>query len=380
MFFAVGEGGLELVSDFRIRVIRSSKLSPSLLVSASKLILYLARIDLIVDLDLNVYDRAVNLFHEDVSLDDRYIRKHQESLVALLYYSRLCGLLKPYSLPAAPLLSILNRHNAIISGSAALWLLHPDSFIPGDLDIYVGGGASAPLIRDIIELSSQSYYLDESVKTEPCDYSLCDGIDTVHWLRHKTEPEDRHVNVIVVVGDDPLVAVFNFDGTHVMNFITSTGFGSAYPSLTMDKRSLLNCPPTRLFSRVGWKAKYQARGFTFTQNYLSFDVPHTCTVDASCPNTARHLRDSHMLYISFLRPGLKVEHALRHEYRNNISWQLHSSCAPERGRTGTLFSDSTAGYVFDITMVRFPFLSYLFAVNFCAPQEPMIRRRGACAC
>lgn len=291
-----------------------------------------ASVDLISEIDSEVYDRILSMLYEGSLSDVRQLSKYHDTMVARMFYGRFCRIIHPFHLDGGTLLLLLRKHSAVISGSAALLMLHPGDFVPGDLDIFVTSARAVSLVLSLVITSNLSYYLCASSESPPHAYDWCNGVEAVHWLRHRTTA--HKINVVVVTGHDPLLTIVQFDATHVMNFITCTGFGSAYPRLTMDKVSLLNSPSQEIFARPGWVEKHRLRGFRVEQNMNNLPgyTPHSCTVDPSCPNTIRHIRDHRMMYASFQVPGIAVEHALPSGYSGNIAWGLHSSCGVLRGR------------------------------------------------
>lgn len=304
--------------------------------------------DLISNVAPEVYDRVLNMLHAGTLSDIRQLSKYHDTMVARMFYGRLCSVLEPFHFEAASFLSVLGEHNAVLSGSAALLMIHPNDFPPGDLDIFVPGPRSIPLVSSIILLSHHTYSLTPSAPDRSADYQWSGGVDSVHWLKHIAT--DQRINIIVVKGSDPLVSIAQFDATHAMNFITSTGFGSLYPQLTVSKLSLLNLDPSRYSSRPEWAEKYRTRGYIIESDVSHLPVygDHRCTTDPSCPNTVRHIRDHHMLYISFLVPNERVQHTLRPSYTSNVAWGLHAACKPKRGREGTMFLGSSGGFACSI--------------------------------
>lgn len=288
------------------------------------------------------------MLYEDTIAIIRQLSRFHNGMVSGYFYARFIRIVVPFGLNGRKLLRIMRQSKAIISGSAALLMLHPGAFIPGDLDIYVTAAEAVGLVMDIV--TSTSYTFTNSIQHKALDYKNTGGIRSVHLLEHTTL--DKKIHIVVVTGKDPLLTVMQFDATLAMNFITPTGFGCAYPRLTMAKRGLANITSRISYGRPDWLEKYKKRHFKIERRLENFDEPiiHQCTVNPSCPKTPRHTRDAHMMYFDFKINGEPVRHTL-HEYRGNILWGLKASCGTERGRFDkSSFGNWSAGYTYDISL------------------------------
>lgn len=307
-----------------------------------------AHIDYISQLEPHIYDKILDMLYEDTMAIIRQLSRFHNGMVSGYFYARFLRIVVPFGLDGKKLLRLMSRSQSIISGSAALLMLHPGAFIPGDLDIYVTAAEAVGLVMDLI--SSTPYEFSKTIQHKPCDYKNTGGIRTVHWLAHATL--NKEINIIVVTGKDPLMTVMQFDATHVMNFITPTGFGCAYPRLTMAKLGLVNALSMIAVSKPNWVKKYDDRRFRIEHKLGDFPRPiiHQCTINPSCPQTPRHTRDAHMMYFDFKIHGEPIRHAL-HEYRGNVLWGLMAACGIERGQfRKSRYGNWTAGYVYEISM------------------------------
>lgn len=169
---------------------------------------------------------------------------------------------------------MLHRHNAVLSGSAALRVAFPDNWEAGDLDFYCPATEFADFCRDLRRFG---YVSTRPVVKTP--YWKCSaGIRRIAYLANSVT--GTTVNVIESTTESPLTPIFFFHSTVVMNVVSADGVTSFYPSLTNDKKGEL----IRLSSRSGIDralglcnflddsrrrrnehalAKYRTRGYSF---------------------------------------------------------------------------------------------------------------------
>ncbi|KAJ7753757.1 hypothetical protein B0H16DRAFT_1263496, partial [Mycena metata] len=193
-------------------------------------------------------------------------------------------------------LALLRTTRSIVSGSAALLMVTDLEFIPGDLDIYT------PLSQEesaMVIVQTQMKYLPITSRM-PRGYPDNSGILKVHRL----EKGHRSMNVIIVQGEDPTVAIFHFHSTVVMNCLTGFGLYCAYPSLTLSDVGVINLPVVLREMGVRRNAeecfdKYRMRGVTLVNDVkkLSRHTRHDCRRDAECPHTIRSTVDGRGLYV-----------------------------------------------------------------------------------
>lgn len=297
--------------------------------------------DSISDLLPDVYDKILDLMDIFAIAQFRQSSRLHNSMVGGYFYEHFLHIIAPFGLEGKQFLKLLKKTGAIVSGSAALLMLFPNSFVPGDLDIFVT--ATDALILSMEIIINYDYVFSQSIGFGPNAYPNTATIKAVHWLKHPTT--DKKINIIVVTGTDALEAILHFNATHVMNFITSTGFASAYPDLTMSKNSLINvCGGT--ITNQPWSNKHRARGFKMRQNLsqISGFTHHQCTTDPSCPKTARHIRDAHMMFLEFKTDKRSMKHVLHH-YEGNVSWGLEAGCRSHRGDSQRIWAAKKQGYV-----------------------------------
>ncbi|KAJ7733477.1 hypothetical protein B0H16DRAFT_1253418, partial [Mycena metata] len=183
----------------------------------------------------------------------------------------------------------------IVSGSAVLLMITNLEFTPGDIDLYVPESQEDTSIALI--LRDHGFALTKSMKPL---YDNNTAIKAVHWL----EKGEKTMNIMVVKGENAVLAIFQFHSTIVMNFLSSTGIYCAYPSLTMANRALPNLPIMLREIAADGRCrecydKYRARGITFENDPRNFDpqANHICYQDSHCPMTMRTTRDGRGRYV-----------------------------------------------------------------------------------
>ncbi|KAJ7720713.1 hypothetical protein B0H16DRAFT_1227641, partial [Mycena metata] len=207
----------------------------------------------------------------------------------------------------------------IVSGSTALLMITDLDFQPGDIDIYVPESQEDTAIA--LALKNHSFSLTKSMKPP---YENNTAIKTVHWLKK----DEKKMNIMVVKGENAVLAIFQFHSTVVMNFLSSTGVYCAYPSLTLSNRALPNLPiMLREIAAEGrcrdCYDKYRNRGITFEIDPRNFDpqLEHHCYRDSNCPMTFRTTRDTRGQYVElFPRSQLESEMEWQHKYM--VIWSL----------------------------------------------------------
>ncbi|PPQ65713.1 hypothetical protein CVT26_000331 [Gymnopilus dilepis] len=179
----------------------------------------------------------------------------------------------------------MDEASCIISGSAALYVLHPHSFIPNDLDFYCPE-SSAP---DIQYALFQRGYTDHEDQTRESHYPP-PTIIAVH--RYRKRGVRRSINLVVTRSENPLTAVVEFHSTLVMNAITADGILCLYPMLTLSGLGVItvDTPAARRCFE-----KYRDRGFRFSNSFWS----HNCGLSVYCRKTWRSIRGNHVLGIPF---------------------------------------------------------------------------------
>lgn len=221
---------------------------------------------------------------------------------------RLYSALRPYVSDPRTFLQHLNRTGSIISGSFALSVFVPsrrDGWKANDMDIY----SNPDLYRELMSFLQSVGYQEQ---TDPVYRSIeryldRPGIREVHKLVHRDS--SRTIDLIVTTSVFVEGPIFRYHSTAVMNWITGSGFFSAYPQLTAKRRSLLN-PLTFVFPDVPPRhvvkclTKYAKRGFSLRLRPSAWaDDAHSCRRSPICPHTLRSTTDTYCLQYKYAKEG-----------------------------------------------------------------------------
>ncbi|KIO05049.1 hypothetical protein M404DRAFT_66704, partial [Pisolithus tinctorius Marx 270] len=194
---------------------------------------------------------------------------------------RLDMICSPFFPCTMHLTDMLSACDAIVSRSAALWMLLPANacnWSSSDLDIYVSFN-SQPQLYNL--LRKHHYNIIHEGRTNRNDYSPS-TIFTVTTFGNGR----KNIDVIVSRTSSALSPIFQFHSTAVMNFFTADSLFCVYPSLTLHHRALINTaslrnrtfPPSHMQALL----KYKSHRFQFISSlndsgWLSLDfatVPH----------------------------------------------------------------------------------------------------------
>ncbi|KAJ7661397.1 hypothetical protein DFH06DRAFT_921721, partial [Mycena polygramma] len=217
------------------------------------------------------------------------------------------------------MLALLRTTRGLVSGSAALLAISNLAFTPGDLDIYVPESQEDTAIQ--MSLKTLGFRVTQSKKPS---YGNNTEIRTIHWLKNKK----KRMNIMVVKGENALLALFQFHSTIVMNFLSADGLYCAYPSLTLSNLAIANIPIMIREGGISERCrdcfdKYRSRGIAFENDAQKFEghSNHVCWVDAECPMTVRTSRDHRGLYIK-LFSATQLETEIKGKHRAMVVWCL----------------------------------------------------------
>ena len=189
------------------------------------------------------------------------------------------------------LLDVMRETNTYISGSVALLALHPNTFIPNDIDFYVSSDSGQRFVDYINILGFSeippllSRYTNESVGKS---------------LKFRHISISHNVNIIFSSTSCALQPLVEFHSTLIMNFIAWYGIVCLYPAMTMKKMAFAN-----VVDSDSWRPfeKYRTRGFEIKQDFLQIQrEAHYCGSHPHCPRTVRYLHDGHALVHHFPQP------------------------------------------------------------------------------
>jgi hypothetical protein len=201
--------------------------------------------------------------------------------------------------------AVMLTTGAVISGSAALAVLHAGEFVPQDLDIYVTSKNMATVLvflleqRYSIQIPAHNYDYTQSTVNVTLKNDAGDKIDLIAT----TEPHVVH-------------AIAQFHSTCVMNYISYCGIVCMYPGWTMRKKGLVKAS-----TKQSVIDKYRGRGFTM--EFASEELPgykptHVCGRHQCCPKTRRELHDRATLFIPLEEKGLDIC-----TENNSVEWVLN---------------------------------------------------------
>jgi hypothetical protein len=210
------------------------------------------------------------------------------------------------------------------------------NFDPGDLDIYVPSSQDETMFN----LAKRQLHFKESTYSTT-SYDQNTFIKKVRHLRRK----DKRMNLVVVQGEDPVIALFDFHSTIVMNYLSASEIYCAYPSLTLSRLSVVNVPVLiRESQRPGGRdriytclEKYFARGISFKSDVTQFigHTQHACHTDAECPLTIRtNFDDKGLRATIFPLSDAEEIRLARNKYM--VVWALGG---PKCGSTSTFFKN-----------------------------------------
>ncbi|KAF8180863.1 hypothetical protein BJ912DRAFT_854980 [Pholiota molesta] len=212
--------------------------------------------------------------------------------------------------------------DTLVSGSWALYVLHPGMFTPGDLDLYIS--KCDRRVNMLMRFLESRHYVVESVADAYyIDYvdPVANDIHRILRLSQETRPHAPTINVVISRSASSIRPIFSFHSTIVMNFLAWYGLVCLYPRLSLARRGLINAPANG--SRVSrWIKKYRLRGFDLQTSLTCWGdiVTHECRQTPDCPLTTRRVISQNVLFIP-------VENNRRlEEFIQDETWHLRVPC------------------------------------------------------
>jgi len=159
--------------------------------------------------------------------------------------------------------AVMLMTGAVISGSAALSVLHVGEFVPQDLDVYV---TLKNMVTVLVYLEEQGY----SVQI-PLHNSTINGYMKLAIILTLPVKNDTGDKIDLVATTEPHVthAIMQFHSTCVMNYISYYGIICMYPKWTMRKQGLV-----KALTKQQVINKYRDHAMVFT----SAELPGYCTI------------------------------------------------------------------------------------------------------
>lgn len=258
-------------------------------------------------------------------------------MVAALHKRRTCEMLSRFSNRPSALLDVMETADAVVSGSAALAMIIPNTFVPADLDIYVPY-SNEGLVSD--HLTSVLGYQEEERTSRPHpDMVSYPGRIIAHVSLFRNGLVSVHV--VSIVGNNAVLPLFQFHSTIVMNFISSHGLYSAYPRLTLARQGLINVAGKLDQAQLVCIEKYTQRGFTLGHRLPNSEYDtHQCGKDDSCPRTLRMLHDYGGAFWPFTSFDIRKQRKNpRYNTETSALWMLRCrQCIDEGPTIGGLVS------------------------------------------
>lgn len=254
------------------------------------------------------------------------------NVIVELYKRRIAHMLATFTIHPLSFFAMLETTDAMISGSAALAVMFPGAFKPGDLDLYVPHD-NARIVSAHLKTHC-GYQEAEDPKAHYTSSSYTGVVVTKVTLFTKG---DCSVHVVSILGDNAAIAIFDFHSTIVMNFVSSHGLYCAYPALTFKRRGLINVEGAMDSTQRVCIDKYVDRGFDLQRRLSAWEIDpeikHVCGSSTKCPRTLRTMHDSGGSFMSFTPFG--TSDGSRYSSRASVSWLLQCGSWCYRGKDTT---------------------------------------------
>ncbi|KAG6371570.1 hypothetical protein JVT61DRAFT_9277 [Boletus reticuloceps] len=254
---------------------------------------------------------------------------------------RLVRSVQPFGLDPNDFAQILHTHRAVVSGSFALFVFdRSGGWTPEDMDVYVPRGRMGQVIN---LLRALGYIPIRAVSKANSYHPYDQPIRRVTTLTNGV----RSIDVVESSTRSSLSPIFQFHTTAVMNYISLNGFFCAYPTLTSQRRALVNhvrlndnSPTDKL---VTCYSKYICRGFELRTSSIVWDEregrKHRCQHSFDCPHRIRTPFDPGNLFVRW-RPSVSRLQSFEIDYpqrcfdgRQAPSWCLGGpSCVGDEDR------------------------------------------------
>ncbi|KAJ3533823.1 hypothetical protein NMY22_g7178 [Coprinellus aureogranulatus] len=218
-------------------------------------------------------------------------------------------------------LSLMDINAAILSGPGLLGVLFPESIDALDrmgcknrLEIHLPRSKiGISVISDF--LSGLGYYLQVMLEY-PAAQHWCKVVLGYHyfgwtlqavwnWAKLKDDGTVTEITIFVSQSSESAIGtVVEQPSTLFMNYIAEGHITVMYPTLTLNRRAIINGPCIReteySFIYPLASARFQ---HTTSLNFLPGYANHKCGVDLACPNRTRQLHDTHSRHIPFKCEG-----------------------------------------------------------------------------
>lgn len=207
---------------------------------------------------------------------------------------------------------IMVYSGAVISGSVALSVIHPNLFQPNNIDFIVLPKGASMLLSFFIE---QGFRLDSS-------FNSINGNSTPYYsttarvvfrLHHINSA--KSVNIVIPMDNHVVSAITTFHSTVVMNLVTWYGVVTFYAPWTKKEKGLVVRQDGKCID------KYKRRGFNLFRPGEHI-VSHDCSISKDCVKHRRFLYNEDCNLITFDDLPCRIE-----EYESNVTWALNLPCS-----------------------------------------------------
>ncbi|KAF8873858.1 hypothetical protein CPB84DRAFT_1753147 [Gymnopilus junonius] len=173
--------------------------------------------------------------------------------------------------------------------TSVLHILHPEAFVPQDLDFYVPQSGA----HEFKEALHQRGYKEKEDQPKCRFYGDTPVAKVGHLYKVGISGS---INLIITCSPNPLSVIVKFHSTLVMNVITSDGVLCLYPLLTLAGQGVMtrNTRGTR-----SCFLKYIFHGFTLKLQFTQ----HQCMSTAYCHSTMGSIDNPDVLVVPFTRRG-----------------------------------------------------------------------------
>lgn len=142
-------------------------------------------------------------------------------------------LLERWSLPPTLTMQFMRRHQVVLSGSAALEVVLPDTCHPRNLDFYCPAG---DFCQTLLYFYEQGYKL--LLKTKRSTYATISPAIRCLAVMYRSD-SGQEINIMESTSSSLVAPILFFHSTCVMNFISANGVTCFYPTLTFQRKGKL---------------------------------------------------------------------------------------------------------------------------------------------
>lgn len=148
----------------------------------------------------------------------------------------LTKLLNPFVHSPSHFVRLVSEHDALFGGEAALaFILRDSTYLPTDIEIYIGQGRFAELSAAVLEYLSAIRIHSTSETIHPELYALRRLISKTLHIRLTN---DRTIHLHCSFTSSAVAGIARSVNTGLSNYVSGQGFGCSHPMLTLRRRAL----------------------------------------------------------------------------------------------------------------------------------------------